>query len=68
MASNQHKYHQRRYRLHRMARRHGVKIDVNNRDIDISPYSSFHDYPVPGRYYIGQLIKLGYTLQYKLFK
>lgn len=66
MTTNQRKYHQRRYRLHRMARRYGIKVDAEKRQLDIEPYKTFLDFPVPGRYYLNQLLKLGYNIQLKL--
>jgi len=60
------KYHQRRYRLHRMARRYGIKVNAEIRELDIAPYRTPQDFPVPGRYYLNQLLKLGYNIQLKL--
>lgn len=58
-------YHTRRYYLHRVLRSQ-FKIDAENREIDITPYRSAADIPVPYRWYVGQLIKLGYNAQLKL--
>ena len=68
MTAKKRKYHRRRYYLHNKARKYGIRINVVNRSLDISPYTSFNEFPVPGRYYLGQLLKLGYNLQHKLFQ
>lgn len=59
-------YHNRRYYLHRIVKQK-FQIDTISRQVDIRPYDSFNEIPVPERYYVGQLIKLGYNIQLKLF-
>lgn len=59
-------YHNRRDYLHRVLKERKFNIDVDLRQVDI-PYKSFGEIPVPERYYVGQLIKLGYNIQLRLF-
>lgn len=59
-------YHTRRYYVHRVLKNH-FRIDAEKREVDISPYSSAAEIPIPYRWYVGQLIKLGYNIQLKLF-
>ena len=55
----------KRYYLHRRLDATMFKIDGAARHID-SDYTSFEAVPVGQRYYIGQLIALGYNVQYKI--
>jgi hypothetical protein len=54
----------RRYYLHKQLKGK-YEIDGVNRTIDV-PHKRFKDIPVPDRYYIGQLIKMGYNAQFKI--
>lgn len=53
----------KRYYYHRRLKHYS--IDAAKRLIDL-PYERFEDIPVGDRYYIGQLISLGYNIQLKL--
>lgn len=59
-------YHQRRYYLHRVLKNH-VRVIVKNREVDIAPYQSISEVPAPYRWYVGELIRLGYIIQLNLF-
>jgi hypothetical protein len=59
------KHHARRYYLHGVLKQK-FKVDAESRSIDISPYRCASEIPVPYRWYVGQLIKLGYNAQLKL--
>lgn len=59
-------YHTRRYYIHRVLKNH-FRIDSEQREVDIYPYTSAADIPIPWRWYVGQLVKLGYNIQLKLF-
>lgn len=55
----------KRYYLHKRLVK-AVTIDGAKRTIE-APYKSFEEIPRGNtKYYIGQLLKLGYTIQYKL--
>ncbi|SDM39835.1 hypothetical protein [Pedobacter antarcticus] len=54
-----------RYYLHKRLKGK-YKINSEQRAIDL-PYAKFNEVPTGDRYYIGQLIKLGYNVQLKLF-
>lgn len=58
-------YRNRRYYLHQVIKK-SFPVNAISREIDISPFRSFNEIPVPERYYVGQLIKLGYNVQLKL--
>jgi hypothetical protein len=55
----------RRYYLHKQLDKKMFKIDGAKRHID-TDYTSFENIPVGDRYYIGQLIELRYSVQYKI--
>lgn len=55
----------RRYYLHKVLKKK-YNLDGDNRTIEV-PHSSFVEIPIGDRYYIGQLIELGYNVQLKLF-
>lgn len=59
------KHHARRYYLHRVLKTK-FKVDAKSRSIDIAPFRSASEIPIPWRWYVGQLIKLGYNAQLKL--
>ncbi|SDG67469.1 hypothetical protein SAMN05421827_109117 [Pedobacter terrae] len=44
----------------------GIKADGRNNLIH-APASCFDKIPVPAKYYVGQLIKLKFKVQYELF-
>jgi len=44
----------------------GIKADGRNNLIH-APASCFEKIPVPAKYYVGQLIKLKFKVQYELF-
>ena len=43
-----------------------ISVDLNAREVDVSPYTEFKDIPVGPRYYVGQLIKAGFNVQIKI--
>ncbi|WP_042479280.1 hypothetical protein [Solitalea canadensis] len=49
-------------------RRLKEKYEINGakRTIEL-PFTAFEQIPQPDRYYVGQLIKQGYNVQFKLF-
>lgn len=55
----------KRYYYHRRLK-DKYAIDGAKRLIDL-PFEKFEDIPIGDRYYIGQLISLGYNIQLKLF-
>jgi hypothetical protein len=50
---------------HKLKRRYVV--DNLRREIDITPFTSFDEIPVPDRYYVRQLAKTGFSIQLTLF-
>jgi hypothetical protein len=54
----------RRYYLHKCLTSEFV-LDAVAREIK-APYNAFDEIPIGPRYYIGQLLRLGYKIQYKL--
>ena len=58
-------YHNRRYYLHQQLKGK-YQVDGRHRTIHL-PYARFSDIPIPDRYYVGQLIRLGYNIQLNLF-
>jgi hypothetical protein len=59
------KMQDRRYYLHRKLKGK-YHINADKRTISC-PHRTFTDIPRGDRYYVGQLIKLGYNLQLELF-
>lgn len=43
-----------------------ISVDLNTREVDVSPYTEFKDIPVGPRYYVGQLMKAGFNVQIKI--
>lgn len=60
------KVNNRRYYYHRLLK---DKYEINGvlRTIKV-PYKEFKAIPVPDRYYVGQLIQMGYNMQLELYK
>ena len=58
------KINNRRYYLHKKLKGK-YEIDGVLRTIDV-PYKRFKDIPKPDRFYVGQLLKLGYNMQFKI--
>ncbi|MGB4775716.1 MAG: hypothetical protein WBP45_11115 [Daejeonella sp.] len=59
------KVQDRRYYLHRKLKGK-YTIDADKRTISV-PQQSFEAIPVGDRYYVGQLIQMGYNMQFQLF-
>ncbi|WP_374949603.1 hypothetical protein [Mucilaginibacter sp.] len=65
LSDEQIKADQRRYRWHKALI--GVfPVDGTNRSVDVTPYASITEIPKPHRYYVHQLFKAGYRIQYGL--
>ena len=54
------------YRLARVLKKQGYEVSVLDRAIDL-PYSTIEEVPKGPRYYVRQLIRLGFNHQLKLF-
>ncbi|WP_375584248.1 hypothetical protein [Cyclobacterium xiamenense] len=65
-ASRRHRMYQRRYYLIRRLRGMGYRIETERRCIH-TPYSSVNEIPPPDRYYVRQLLKLGFQQELTLF-
>lgn len=59
-----HELAKKRYYYHRRLK-YFCTIDGANRTIDV-PHKCFEDIPQGPRFYVGQLIGMGYNVQYKL--
>lgn len=57
----------RRYYLHKQLDRELFTLDKVTREIQAPGFRHFTDIPVGQRYYIGQLLELGYKIQYEIF-
>lgn len=53
--------------LMKYARKYGFKVSNLDRIIHADQYDSIESIPTGPRYYIGQLLMHGYTIQFKLF-
>jgi hypothetical protein len=52
--------------LYRKVRNAGFTIIPGLREIDVYPYLEFKDIPIGPRYYVGQLMKAGFSVQLKI--
>lgn len=57
---------QRRYYYHSALKRLGIEVEGATRTIELALYDSFQDIPVPTRWYVNQLLKMGYNAQFKI--
>lgn len=57
---------QRRYYFIRKLRAMGYRIETEKRSIQ-TPYTSVNDIPPPDRYYVRQLLKLGFQQELTFF-
>lgn len=64
--SRKRKIQQRRYYFIRKLRKMGYQIDTEMRCIH-TPYTSVNDIPPPDRYYVRQLLKLGFQQELTFF-
>jgi hypothetical protein len=60
-----HQLAKKRYYLHRRLK-DVFPIDGAKRIIDVKPYKRLRDIPVGPRYYVAELLKLGYTIQLEI--
>lgn len=60
------KFKRQQYYITHVLRKLGCEID--KMEIKTDKFASFQDIPLGERYYVGQLIKRGFTIQYKLFQ
>ncbi len=57
----------RRYYLHRQIQDlFNIEVNGAKRTINIAPYKTFADIPVGYRFYVGQLMKMGYNIQFEI--
>ncbi len=57
----------KRYYLHAKMKEFGFTLDITRHEVDVFPYSCLEEIPVGPRYYVNQLIKMGYNVQIKMF-
>lgn len=55
-----------RKNIYKQLKKHGVMVYARGRLVN-APANCFENIPVPARYYVGQLIKQKFKVQYQLF-
>lgn len=66
-AAKQKKIHQKRYWAKTLRNKYDFIVDVRHREIR-TEHENFEEVPIGARWYLGQLLKVGFTVQYNLFK